>query len=404
MIITIKNLQQQTFAIEFDPAKTVLELKEEIFKERGDEYTSERQKLIYAGVILEDERSVASYNVDEKKFVVVMLKRGPAAAAAAATASASKTESPSARGEDDKATKSSSSSSAGTTTTTTAEVVKPAPAAEPTPKPTATNPANVEQQEPAVATAQAQASASDLLMGEDYRKSVDSMIEMGYSREMVERAMTASFNNPERAVEYLISGIPDAMDMEIDANAQEAGSEAVSQRVGTSNDPFEFLRDQPQFLQMRSLVSQNPDLLQAVLQQIGQTNPALLQLISDNQDAFLNMLNQPVEGQEGNNPQRLSSPERRSQINAAAAASGLSTGSSPAEQNTAGSERSPNQGRAAGGNEGATIIRLTRAERDAIERLKAMGFPEQLVVEAYIACDKNEELAANFLISSAFDD
>lgn len=341
MIITLKNLQQQTFTIDIDVNVTVKALKEKIEAEKGKDYPAVNQRLIYAGKILTDETVLSEYNIDEKKFIVVMVTKP-------------KPPPPSHSGPSDP-----------TQVPGTGDGEQPAtetPAASNAPPVAAETGASVEQAE------------SALLMGDEYNQSLRNIMDMGYPRDQVERALRASFNNPDRAVEYLLTGIPDVEDAEPgDPAADDRSANPVAPDTGsTDEDPLAFLRTQPQFQQMRQVIQSNPQLLNAVLQQIGQTNPALLQIISHNQDAFVRMLNEPATGSGG-------------------------TPASPA----AGANTTTGGGVA---NYPQDVIQVTPQDKEAIERLKALGFPEHLVVQAYFACDKNENLAANFLLSQTLDD
>jgi len=179
----------------------------------------------------------------------------------------------------------------------------------------------------------------------------------------VEAALRASFNNPDRAVEYLLTGIPASASRPGPADPQVASSPVVATPAAAAatgaENPLAFLRDHEMFQQIRSVIQQNPNMLSTMLQQIGQSNPQLLQIISQNQEAFIRMINESDGEDMGEEMEGLDQPG---------------------------------------------VIQVSPQDKEAIERLKALGFPEHLVVQAYFACEKNENLAANFLLSQNFDD
>ncbi|KAK1878102.1 UV excision repair protein RAD23 like A [Dissostichus eleginoides] len=373
MQITLKTLQQQTIQIEIDPVQTVKALKEKIEAERGkDNFPVSGQKLIYAGKILQDDTPIQDYNIDEKNFVVVMVSKAKPAAAASPPSS----EAPKPPAQD------SGSSSAAAPAPTPA----PTPAAAPIP-PDQEAKGEPKPPQPASSSTAGQGldGSSALVTGAEYEAMLTEIMSMGYDRERVVAALRASFNNPHRA------GLPSSPLQESNAPAPAPASgptEAPSLAEG--ENPLAFLRTQPQFLHMRTAIQQNPALLPALLQQLGRENPQLLQQISQHQELFIQMLNEPVEGGEA-------APEG-------------------GELGAAGEE----------GGAPVNYIQVTPQEKEAIERhilmfltppppppplslssllqLKALGFPEALVIQAYFACEKNENLAANFLLNQGLED
>ncbi|XP_077283027.1 UV excision repair protein Rad23 [Arctopsyche grandis] len=350
MLITFKNLQQQTFQVEIEPTETVKQLKLRIEHDKGSDYPADNQRLIYAGKILVDDNTVGSYNIDEKKFIVVMVSK-PKGEAAASDAPAPP---------------------ASASAPLPAEPPLPAPPADPAPP---ALPLAV----PALVPALVPAAAA--IVNEEQEALVRSIMDMGYTRTRVEQALRASFNNQERAVEYLITGIPEELLQE-----QEAEQE------GTDEDPLAFLRNQPQFQQMRAVIQQDPSLLNTILQQIGHTNPALLQAISQHQTAFVRMLNEPA------------AAAAAAATAAAGGGGGTGTGTSPPAAPPGVPAPAPP---ALAPSPSATphgVLHISPQDKEAIDRLKALGFPEHMVIQAYFACEKNENLAANFLLSQNFDD
>ncbi|KAK1780903.1 XPC-binding domain-containing protein [Copromyces sp. CBS 386.78] len=370
MKVTFKDLKQQKFTLEIEPTETIAKVKAKISEERG--WAPELQKLIYSGKILKDEETVESYKIEEKGFVVCVVNKPKTTAPKPAE----------------------SSSSAATPATPAAAASAPTPAAPAAPAPSSAAAAAPSTPTPARTAAAPEAApaagardANALAMGEQRAEAIANMEAMGFERSQIDAAMRAAFYNPERAVEYLLTGIPANLQQQAASSRQPSAAPAAAaapanqaaspaaaggddedqvnlfdlaaqlgnsaggrgargaegagaEAAGLGN--LDFLRNNAQFQQMRQLVQEQPQMLEPILQQLGAGNPQLAQMIAQNSDQFLNLLGEGGEG-------------------------------------------------------GSVGIAVTEEERDAIERLTRLGFPQDQVIQAYFACDKDEELAANFL-------
>ncbi|XP_038892724.1 ubiquitin receptor RAD23d [Benincasa hispida] len=394
MKIFVKTLKGSHFEIEVQPADTVADVKKNIETVQGaDVYPAAQQMLIHQGKVLKDSSTLEENKVAENSFIVIML------------------------------TKNKSSSGGTSSTTQAAPVAKapqstaPAPAATPVstsevPLPTSALPAAVtDSSPPAPASAAAAAAApapapapaatvlpesdvysqaaSNLVAGSNLEETIQQILDMGegvWDRDTVVRALRAAYNNPERAVDYLYSGIPEQVEAppaRVPSTVQATNPSAQSAQsaqpasvpsTGPNANPLDlfpqgvpniasgavgsgsldFLRNSPQFQALRAMVRANPQILQPMLQELGKQNPQLIRLIQDHQPDFLRLINEPLEG-EGNILGQLA-------------------------------EAMPQ------------AITVTPEEREAIQRLEDMGFDRGLVVEVFFACNKNEEMAANYLL------
>ncbi|XP_033103592.1 UV excision repair protein RAD23 homolog B-like [Anneissia japonica] len=418
MLITIKTLQQVTFQIEIDETCSVKELKEKIESEKGSEgFPANGQKLIYAGKILSDDSQLKEYNIVPANFVVVMVTKAkassvPAKPPASTTPAPTAAPTPTTSTVTEAALPIPDTADSNSPQQETAEPEKTqARASVPIPVSEATDaPADIEG---ASASALSQAESA-LVIGAEYEQMVSQLMAMGFGRDKVTLALRASFNNPDRATEYLLSGIPESVTREMNAaaEAQQAAVQGAQpaadqppaaapqpapastggqpaavppaqipgQEASSAEDPLGFLRLQPEFQQMRHMLRQNPHLLPALLQQLGQSNPPLLQLINRHQQSFIELLNEP-EGSGGG-----SGGSGGSGGGVTGGGSGGGTGGGPVRQPT------------------QVSIQITPEEREAIDRLKQLGFSENDVIQAYFACEKNENLAANFLLQTDSDD
>lgn len=442
--VTFRTLKGAVFKLPAEESDTILELKRKVATHQNvDDHAA--YKLIHKGKILQDAATVSSSSITAAGFVVVMPPKKLPTKPKASSAASSKQTQPSSNNEtksntvsepasskdikeDTKMTEASSADKK-TTDSTPDTSATPAPTAAP---PSATaNTTNT--------SGESSEAASALVTGSAYEDSVKRICEMGFPEDQVKQAMRAAFNNPDRAVEFLFSGIPEIPEVTappqrpessgpratesnndntpssntasganntnlssraqgtpfdmfaapepMGGNATEPGS---NDRTGSGGNTggsgadggnLDFLRGLPLFGQIRRLVQANPAALPQILQQLSSLHPDLIPLIDANQEEFSRLLNEPV--QEG----EASAEDAMEQLAQALAAGGGGIPSS-----------TPGGG-------GGTQIYVTAEERDQIDRLNdfasSIGLAHAQVLETWLACGRNEDLTANFLCDHA---
>ena len=290
MKIIIKNLKQVEYQVEIESnKKTIKDLKNEI--EKAYKFDSNLMKLLHNGVILEDSKTIESYNIKDENVVIMMNSK---------------------------------------------------PKKKPNPPPSNTSlPAQNELKQ--------EKSKEE---NNSNSQKINSLVEMGYEKDKVEKALIASGGNIDKAIEYLSSGNIPERAQQTQTNVNNLGNNSNNSNLDDD------LKKNASILKI--LCHKDPNKIFSLMDNIKNKSPNLLNKIKQHEEEFKNLLVSPITREDINVfntfQQRLARGARRPQI------------------------------------------KLTREESEAIKRLESLGnFSHTEVIQAYIACDKNEELAANFL-------
>ncbi|KAG7769068.1 hypothetical protein KL946_000351 [Ogataea haglerorum] len=346
MQVIFKDFKKEKIPLEVELGDSVLSAKEKLASLK--ECEAAQVKFVYSGKVLQDDKTFESFKIKENDQVIFMISKPKKAAAAPETA--------------------------------TKEQASPAGAAAPVAEP-------AQQAQEGSSATPAAFDASTFASGSVRETAIQNIMAMGFERPQVEQALTAAFNNPDRAVEYLLSGVPQrTVEPPVAAESGEPRTEGqpATEDANASPNPdnlFEAAaaagsqgqdaaqQQEGDFMgSLREILQQQPEMAEAVLQQLAASNPQLAEIVQSNPEAFMRYI---TDGDQNALAQALGVPPEYM-------------------EGVEGDGELP---------EGATRIQITQEENEAINRLCELGFERDLVIQVYFACDKNEEMTANLLFS-----
>jgi UV excision repair protein RAD23 len=394
-------------------------------------------KLIHSGKVLKDSDSVETCGIKENDFLVVMVTK-PKKVAAPVPAPAPAASAPEPAPQPSAPVASVPAAEADPPPAASNDAHVPAP-----PASDAVTPADSNTAETPPPNVAAEATPEDPFATPDM---VANLTALGFPETEVRHCLRAARGNPDVAVEFLTNGIPAFI-----TGGQDGNTDAPT----LSDPPLQALRNHPQFNDLRRLVQSNPAMLQQVLTQIGQQQPDLLREINANQAAFLELMNEPIGATTATTTTSAApppAPQQQEQRSTSATSSDTTSrsgsssalagadpvqmaqmmqnmdpgqlqmmatmmGLSPEQVQAVGrmiGQLPPDQlqeymAQAMGGSDGPSsappgqhVLRLTEDEMAAVDRLTEMGFDRSEAAQAFLACDKNEALAANLLMDGGF--
>jgi UV excision repair protein RAD23 len=232
MKLTIKSLKQVPYEIEIDSDQnTVQDLKKTMESKHGFDHTT--IKLVYSGSVLDDTKTLSSYNIKESNVIIMM---------------SSKAKPVNVQKEEAKVEEKPSDNISHIGNTSTTQISD---------KPK-------EKKE------------------KDYSAQVKELMDMGFPKVESEAAIKAARGDVSIACEFLYNGIPDNLP------AEEEGEEGEGGEISESA----LLKGIASVVKI--ICHNNPSQLQSIIMSLQQSSPELFEMIRQNEDEFKVLIQQPI--------------------------------------------------------------------------------------------------------------
>ena len=192
----------------------------------------------------------------------------------------------------------------------------------------------------------------------EYLSELSKLLEMGFDKEMSEKVLKMTKGNLQSAIELAMKGITEDENNEEEEEEEENHNQSSIPTLKTISSVIKVL------------CQQDPSSLEDILQTLHHNAPELMNMITNNQEEFENLLKEPMNEEDLRNFHQFQ----------------IENGELFGDD-----EEDDEQ------------INLSKEEMDAVKRIQEFaGVTEADATQAFIACEKNEELACNFVLENKF--